>query len=214
MSGDDAEYNPGALLGIAGTAEPEKGAPEFTADLPDAFFARLVLVCAELACEPADMLAVMQNESGIRPDAHNPAGDASGLIQFMPFILNGLGWTAGHEAFRRLSAVEQLPYVRRYFGPHAGKLGSATALYLATFLPARLSHAGDPDFELVVQGGVLGWAYLPNLGFDRNHDGRITVRELTSAIERARRAPRYQEAAARASAITAHDTDPPPGDVA
>lgn len=209
----DDEHNPGVLLGLPGTAEPEKGAPEYTADLPHAFFVKLVTVCEDLQCEPADMLAVMQNESGIRPDAHNPHGDASGLIQFMPFILPGLGWANGSPAFRALSAVDQLPFVRRYFSPYVGRLVNATALYLATFLPALLSHASEPDYELAVKDGRLGWAYSPNIGFDVDRDGAITVRELGLAIDRARKSPRYQEAAERvalAAAITARDTEPPP----
>jgi hypothetical protein len=31
------------------------------------------------------------------------------------------GWTGGHEAFRRLGADEQMPFVERYFQPYAGK---------------------------------------------------------------------------------------------
>lgn len=182
--------------------------PVYTKDLPDAFFAQLVVICDEIGCKPADMLAVMQNESGIQAAAHNPNGDASGLVQFMPFVLRNLGWLQGHAAFRKLSEVEQLPFVRRYFSPYRGLLTSATAVYVATFLPALVVHASDPDYELVVRGGKLGFAYAPNIGFDRNHDGVITVRELGDAVDRARRSARYAEAAQRASEIMDRGSTP------
>lgn len=206
---DDDEYRPGAMLELVGAAEPARGGHAFTADLPDEFFSRLVRVCDDVACAPGDLLAVMMNESGIRPDAHNPNGDASGLIQFMPFVLRNLGWTQGDAAFRKLSAAEQLVFVRRYFAPHKGRLANATAVYLATFLPALLPHASEPDFALVVSGGRLGWAYAPNLGFDRNHDGEIRVDELTYALSRATLYPRYVEAHARACQAMATSTPPP-----
>jgi hypothetical protein len=197
---------PSGLVSFPGTAEPStdtKVTPLYTRDLPDAFFVKLGAVCDELECSPVDVLAVMQNESGIRPDAHNPNGDASGLIQFMPFVLKNLGWNYGDEAFRKLSAIDQLPFVRRYFAPHTGRLVNATAVYLATFLPALMDHAADPSYALAVKDGRLGWAYAPNVGFDANRDGTITVGELSIAIDRARKAPRYLEAAQRAVVVFA-----------
>ena len=205
----DGDFDPPAALGaFTGTAEPDAAAAHpYTHDLPDAFFSGLVRVCDEVGCAPADLLAVMQNESAIRADAHNPNGDASGLIQFMPPILRGLGYLQGDAAFRRLSAVDQLPFVARYLRPHAGKLVNATAVYLAVFLPALIAHASEPDFKLAVRGGFLGNAYAANIGFDLranggDGDGAIEVRELTNALRRAMTSPRYVEACARAPAAT------------
>lgn len=199
MSDNDNEYAPGAMLTMAGTAEHSRGYP-YTSDLPDAFFCRLVAVCDEVKCAPCDLLAVMMNESAIRPDAHNPNGDASGLIQFMPFILRNLGYLNGDAAFRKLTAVEQLPFVARYLRPYRSKLVNATAVYLAVFLPALIGHAAEPDYALVVKNSRLGWAYAPNIGFDRNRDGEIRVDEVTYALTRAMLCPRYVEACARANA--------------
>lgn len=199
--GDDDDTAPGHVLSdFTGTAEPERDSTHpYTHDLPDAFFSRLVMVCQEVQCAPADLLAVMQNESGIRPDAHNPNGNASGILQWMPNILRGLGWLGGDAAFRKLSAVDQLPFVARYLRPHMGKLVNATACYLAVFLPALIGHAAEPDYPLVVKNGKLGWAYAPNVGFDHDKDGTIQVSELTYALSRAMLFPRYVEACARAN---------------
>jgi hypothetical protein len=144
----------------------------------------------------------MYSESGCRADAwnDNPKNlppeqrwNASGLIQFMPTTLRGLGWADGHAAFRRLSATEQLTYVRRYYDPYRGHLDTVAGLYVATFLPALVNHAGDPMFVLTAKGGPLGWAYAPNAAFDANGDHAITVRELEEAVARNCRGPRWTE---------------------
>lgn len=108
----------------------------------------------------------------------------------MPATLAGLGWRAGDAAFRRVSATQQLPFVRAYFAPHKGKLVSAAACYVATFLPALLRHAHDAGFVLTAKNGPLGWAYAPNAVFDRNKDYAITVGELEDAIAATARAGR------------------------
>ena len=119
----------------------------------------------------------------------------------MLFILRGLGWTKGDAEFRKLSAAEQMPFVRRYFLPYRGQLVNATAVYVATFLPALIKHAADPTYQLVVRGGRLGWAYAPNLGFDADHDGDIEVQELTQRLNRCKDA-RWGEAIQRAGEVT------------
>lgn len=182
-----------------------------TKDLDALFFPKLDEVCDDLStpetpCNARDLLSVMMSESGVRADAwnDNPKNlppekrwNASGLIQFMPFILPNVGWAKGHAAFRQLSATEQLPYVRRYFSPHRGMLGSVGQIYTATFLPALLKHASNPDFVLTAKDGPLGWAYAPNAVFDANKDYKITVRELEDAVRRNCRGPRWNEIIAR-----------------
>ena len=65
-----------------------------TGDLSDDFFSAIHQTADTLQCNPQDLLSVMQNESGLRATAHNPNGNASGLIQFMPRILRGLGFNS------------------------------------------------------------------------------------------------------------------------
>lgn len=168
-----------------------------TSDIADDFLPGLEAIADDVGAKPIHLLSVMMSASGVRANAHNPHGDASGLIQFMPATLAGLGWRAGDAAFRRLSATEQLPFVRAYFLPHKGKLVSAAACYVATFLPALLKHAHDPTFVLTAKSGPLGWAYAPNAVFDRNKDYAITVGELEDAIARNCRGPRWAELTAR-----------------
>lgn len=182
--------------------------PIHTRDLSDMFFEALAAIALELGAKPRDMLCVMMAESGVMAKAHNPNGHASGIFQAMPQTLKNLGWAAGHEAFRALSAEEQLPYVRRYYLPYKGRLGSVAALYVATFLPALLSHASDPNYVLVQRDTKLGWAYAPNAGFDANHDLAITVRELEQAVNRQCRGPRWQEILQRLGASDEPTAEP------
>lgn len=182
----------------------------YTGDIDDAFFPKLKLVAMSLGARAKDLLSVMYSESACKATAHNdnPKSlppekryNASGLIQFMPPILLGLGWTKGHAAFRQLSATEQLSWVERYFRPHRGLLVSVGAVYTATFLPALLKHAGDPDFVLTAKHGRLPWAYGPNAAFDANRDEAITVRELEQAVVRNCTGRRWTELVARLSAL-------------
>lgn len=177
-----------------------------TKDLDVFFFPRLDEVANAIKAQPQHMLAVMFSESGCFATAHNdnPKNlppekryNASGLIQFMPDTLRGLGWSAGHAAFRKLSATEQLSYVERYYRPYVGHLGTIAGLYVATFLPALLRHCGNPSFVLTAKNGPLGWAYAPNAAFDANLDFAITVGELESAVKRNARGPRWNEILAR-----------------
>jgi hypothetical protein len=153
------------------------------------FFAPFGTMCGRLECAPVDLLSVAASESRLNPSAHNLRGDASGLWQLMPSTAKGLGWDVTNDphlaAFRSLSAEAQLPWWERYFSPHRGLLVSAAACYVATFLPALLSHAGNPDYVLCGARGPLSWAYAANQGFDPSHKGTILVSDLTAAIDRA-----------------------------
>jgi hypothetical protein len=182
-----------------------------TEDLDDDFFRDLVRVAYDLSTpssevKPRDMLAVMKSESNISATAHNDnpkslppekRWNASGLIQFMPPTLAGLGWTQGHTAFRTLTATQQLAYVRRYYTPYRGHLHTVGGLYVATFLPALVKHASNPAFVLTAENGPLPWAYSPNAAFDTNRDKAITVGELEAAVARACVGPRWEEALRR-----------------
>jgi peptidoglycan hydrolase-like protein with peptidoglycan-binding domain len=169
-----------------------------TSDLSDAFFAELRAVSARLGANPKDLLGVMMSESGIRASAENRYSHAVGLIQFMPQTLVGLGWKQGYAAFKQLSAEQQLPYVERYFNPYKGyNLNSAGRLYQATFLPATLKLGAASETIIAEQDGQYDWAYAANKALDVNKDGRITIADLTAAVNRASRGPRWEEALAR-----------------
>ena len=191
--------------------------------IPASFAPAYCAFCARVEADPFQMLGVHMNESGISATAHNPNGDASGLFQAMPDTLRGLqfrganGYTetpgsyvAAHTrgdvkacsdlnaalaaAFRTLSLLDQIPWAEKYYGSYRGKLGSAAACYVATFLPADLEHCDDPDFVLSEKNGRRGWAFSANAGFDENHDLKIEVRELEDAIKKACHGARWEEA--------------------
>lgn len=169
-----------------------------TSDLSDGFFEKIKVVAANLKCEPIDLLKVMMSESQVKATAHNPNGHASGLIQFMPSTLKNLGWTKGHEEFRKLSAEEQLPFVEAYFKPHVKEgLGSAARLYQVTFLPATMKDGSDPDTVICKKGGKHDFAYEPNKVFDPAKKGYITVGDLQAAVDRNARGARWKEIEAR-----------------
>lgn len=153
-------------------------------------------MCVETKCSPFHYLAVWNSESGLNPAAHNPNGDASGIFQAMPDTLRGLGFLGSPADFRQLSAKDQLPYAERYYRPYTGKLKNSAAVYVATFLPADLDLAVNPDAVLVQRDGRRGWAYSANAVFDVNKDYCIQVKELSSAIERNARTARFAQATA------------------
>src|SRR5690554_3587730 len=80
-------------------------------------------ICAALGIDPDYIMACIAWESNetFSPSVKNMAGSgATGLIQFMPKTAIGLGTTV--EALARMTAVEQLDYVRMYFKPYQGRL--------------------------------------------------------------------------------------------
>jgi putative peptidoglycan binding protein len=184
-----------------------------TNDIDDAFLPRLEEVADELEARPLDLLKCWKSESDVRAAAHNPNGDASGIFQAMPATLVGLGWGKDTAAYRRLTATQQLEWALRYYRPYRGKLVSVGAVYTATFLPALIAHAGNPDFVLTAKSGPLGWAYAPNAVFDRNGDLAITVGELEDAVRRNCIGARWTELLARLEGRVAQQPTEPTGDM-
>ena len=165
-----------------------------TDDLSDQFFQDILDVSDRIQCDALDMLGVMMAESAVKAGARNATSNAGGLIQFLPSTLAHLGWSSTPDAFRRLSADEQLPYVEAYFQPyvHFG-LDSAARVYQVVFLPSSLPLGSNMNTVIAQRGGVNSAVYNRNRGLDVNFDGSITVGELQLAIERHYNSPRWQE---------------------
>lgn len=159
--------------------------------LSDGFFSQLKAVCDRLRCDPADLLAVMEGESNVQPWAQHRKSKATGLIQFAPQTLTGLGWTEGPDAFRQLSAEQQLPFVERFYRPHTGMLGSAGRLYQAAYLPATLPNSTE-DTVIAAPGGPHADAYRDNPALDTNRDGQVTVSDLTARAQAVRGGARWE----------------------
>jgi hypothetical protein len=179
---------------------------KYTADIPDGFDMELARIArVVLDCDPMDLARPLFNESGFSYKAHNPNGDAAGIFQAMPATLKGLGFVGDWRDFTRLNALEQLPWLAKYYAPYRGKLVNATAVYMATFCPAFLAHANEPEW--VICGSRpsdprKSW-YPVNIGLDpkvgdpRTRKGWIRVSDLTLAITRADVGPRWDELAMR-----------------
>lgn len=181
-------------------------------DLSDAFFERWVAACRRLDVDPVDLVRVAYSESGCRANAYNPSGHASGVIQFMPSELFGLGFrrdlddVARAAALRELDAAMQVDLVEAYFRGWAHRAGvdgklvpqltSDVLCYVATFLPALLADAiaageGARAFVLCGLHGPLAWAYVDNRLLDVDGDSEITVGDLAAHLERQCRGARY-----------------------
>jgi hypothetical protein len=181
----------------------------YTADWSDANIAQLVQVANDLGAAPLDLAGCWMSESQLRSHAHNPNGNAVGIFQAMPRTLGGLGYSGTWETFRGEAVAVQLNWAYHYYRPHVGKLTSPGACYLATFLPAFMSHADEPDFVLCDNTMVHTTWYVANRGLDVNGDGRITVQDLTDRIAAVCVGPRWEEFAARVYAATAEPSEPP-----
>jgi hypothetical protein len=128
------------------------------ANLGSNFYSKLVEIASETGMKPEDILAIMVSESGVNPQAHNPSG-ATGLVQFMPGSLKGVGFRGSPEDFGRLSGEEQLPYVKNLIESNmklnGGPFNSAGQYYVSVFWPAGLKlpgvRRGDPKTTIVEQ---------------------------------------------------------------
>src|SRR5690554_2745455 len=150
-----------------------QGSPHVT----PAFIAEVEAMAQRLGTQPEYLLAVMSFESGFRPDIRNQAGSgATGLIQFMPATASELGTST--DALARMSAVDQLQYVERYFNNRSdpGDLNTLEGVYTTVL---HGSPKPDPDSTLFSQGTA---AYRMNAPLDLNRDGRITAGEATQFV--------------------------------
>ncbi|NBR61962.1 MAG: hypothetical protein EBT86_10030 [Actinobacteria bacterium] len=143
---------------------------------PD-FNSKLQKVANSLGIDKAHLIAIMKAESGMDPAAVNEFSRATGLIQFMPKTAIALGTNV--DELKKMSAVEQLDYVYRYYKMVGIKPGMDLGdLYMATFMPA---HVGKPDnYILATKGSKI---YQQNASLDKDRDGVITVGDVKSRAE-------------------------------
>lgn len=137
-------------------------------------------ISEQLQVDPDYLMAVMAFESAesFRPDIKNMAGSgATGLIQFMPATARGLGTST--DALARMSAVEQLEWVRTYFKPYSGRLITLSDLYMAVLWPRAI---GKPDNYVLWSKATKPTTYAQNAGLDANKDGFITKQEAAAKV--------------------------------
>ena len=142
------------------------------------FLSKTDLISQKLGINPNWLLAVMTIESGINPQAVNPNGGATGLIQFMPATATSLGTSTA--ALKAMSNVQQLDFVYKYLLPFSGKMKRFVDVYFAVFFPAAI---GKPD-DWVLETTTLSRAKIAaaNPLFDTNKDGKLTVQEVRDAM--------------------------------
>lgn len=132
-------------------------------------------VAQRLGTRPEYLLTAMSYESNLNPQADNPNSTAYGLIQWMRDTRSGMGIT--QDQLSRMSSVEQLPYVERYFEGRRGELNSLESVY--TTILAGSPH--EPGEVLFNRGSA---EYAANNHLDINRDGRLTAAEATEVVRR------------------------------
>lgn len=121
---------------------------------------------------------------------------ATGLIQFIPATAIVYFYTAaqikdmtadqkkaaGLDAVNRLAkmtVLEQLDYVEKYFTPYAGKVNSVASLYMCILWPVA---ADKPDNFVLWTKEKQPTAYSQNAGLDMNLDGSVTKAECAHIV--------------------------------
>lgn len=136
-------------------------------------------IAERLNCNPQDLMAIINSESGFNPQAKNKRSGATGLIQFMPKTAEWLGTSI--EELSQMSAIEQLDFVEKYLKiikqsvfPKDHKLTGAE-LYALIYLP---KHAAKDN--LAYEGTAY---YNQNRGLDKDNDGIISKKDLAMVIK-------------------------------
>lgn len=144
----------------------------------------LVSMSYRLGANPDNIAYVIGFETGARtpfsPAARNPSSGCTGLIQFCKEAAEALGTTLAELA--KMSFIEQLGFVERYFAKYAGRLDALEPVYLAVFWPAAMAKADS--FVIARQGadGYEGLAYEQNSHFDRQGLGYFTRGDVVQSI--------------------------------
>ena len=163
------------VAGPAATNSPPSGADQSKSGAQPSgdFMTEVGKVASNLGIDTSNLIAIMKSESSLNPQAVNPVTGASGLIQFMPNTAKSLGTTV--EELRKMTAVQQLPYVEKYFKSVRVQPGSSAGrLYAYVFLPGRANR------EVLTQAGEN--YYESNKGLDIDRDGKITIADLDARL--------------------------------
>lgn len=87
-------------------------------DDKEEFLKKITYISKQLGAKPEWFMLVMQQESGFNPQATNPDGGATGLIQFMPSTIKEYtknGKSLSTDDLKRMSATDQLDIVFAYY---------------------------------------------------------------------------------------------------
>lgn len=153
------------------------GALVWGAAVSQEFRVRVREIAGNLNIDPSWLMAVMGFETGytFSPSIPNPRSSATGLIQFVSSTAKSLGTTTTQLA--RMTAVQQLDYVEKYFNQYRGRINNLGDCYMAVFWPAGI---GKPDAYVIATSPSS--VYNANAGLDINRDGTITRGEAISRV--------------------------------
>jgi hypothetical protein len=148
------------------------------------FIDKVLVIAAKLAMPldgPSWLMGCIAWESGetFSPSVENMAGSgAVGLIQFMPATANALGTSTAYLV--KMTDVEQLDYVYKYFQPYKGRLNSLGDVYMAILWPRAIEK---PDDYVLWDKASRPTTYRQNAGLDMDKDGAITKAEAVSKVQ-------------------------------
>lgn len=164
-------------------------ATALTSYLSDGFFTKLKGIGLRRRFNPADAMAVMMYESGLKPWSIHPTAPAGGIFGKM------FPTRAEAVAFTQQTAEQQLDAYDAYMAPYATiDKPTAANLYQLNFLPAsaipgQKNYRGTgPDAVLAASDGTgydgheAGY-YKDNANLDRDKNGTITVADLAAALQ-------------------------------
>lgn len=169
----------------AGTAfvapSVDNGALVWGSRVSEEFRAKVRSISKNLSIDPNWLMAVMGFETGytFEPDTRNPGSSATGLIQFLDSTARGLKTTTAKLS--RMTAVQQLDWVEKYFVDKAKRISNLGDCYMAVLWPVAI---GRPDSYVMWErdSGPYQRFYRDNSGLDVNNDGKITRGEAVSRV--------------------------------
>ncbi len=139
-------------------------------------------ITKKLDINPSFLYYVIQKESGWNPQAVNPTGGATGLIQFMPATAKGLGISTAQ--LLTMDTNKQMDYVYKYLLPFKSRLKNISDVYLSVFYPYA---AGKPDSYVI--GSEKGNSYAKlvakqnNPKWDLNKNAVLTKGEFKKSVK-------------------------------
>ena len=123
--------------------------------LTQEFFTKVASIAKKINCDPMALIVKMYASSGLKTDAVNKSSGAVGLNQFLPKSKH-VKAAGGSQAYLKLSALEQLDYIEKFFVDQAQKYGGkrleAEDIFAINFLPSRagndvLTKVGDQYYD-------------------------------------------------------------------
>lgn len=159
----------------------------------DEFLFRLYDLCVDLKCSFRDMMFVIAAECGFKPFATNKSSNAQGLIQFLPpeGTRNYSKYGFGNRRPADFSAVQQLPYVKRYYegrdyyDTYKQKFGTGIPNLTAAYTYVAGGNTYDYFSKFLKPNTPIYTDLGRNSGWDYNGDGRAYAWEITDyAIRR------------------------------